>query len=234
MKKYIILLSLLFVTMHSFSQDGEDDDKLGVNKTNFIHNYINFGFMMPIGEEEGAAILYGKSHTFTYGIRYRYRVVDFFAFGLGLNYTNQVWHNKQISSKAIPDNTLYDKEKFFTNNLGSDVFIRFTTGNDDNTLGNYIDIGAYGEWVYSNSRELTINSDDPDNSLAYEYYNVTFKNLNYFQKINYGLITRIAYGKYVLFAKYRMSDMFTDDFKELITPVEFPRVIVGFEIGLHK
>jgi len=240
MKKTLIILLISIISFSGIAQIKEDttinksEKKFGPNKTHYVHSYINLGFMMPLTEGEGADILYGKSHTFTYGARYKFKIADFFALGAGLNYTYKVWHLNQIESKLVPDNTLYDKERIMTNNLAGDVFMRFNIGKRNNTIGNYIDLGGYGEYAYSRSREVTINADNPNNPLGAEYSTLTNYYLNYLEKLNYGLHARFGYGKFVLFGKYRLSNLFTDDFKTARSTSEFPRLIIGLEMGLHK
>jgi len=235
MKQFIIVLSILFVGFSAFAQDDDIGGKFGANKTHFVHSHLSLGFMMPLPEGEGMDLLYGKSHSITYGVRYKLRIADFFALGAGLNYTYNVWHIDQNDSKSIPSNILFDKEKIYSNNLGGDAYIRFNVGKRTNTIGNFIDLGGYGEWAYGRLWKTTINNDDTENPLFSEFTTTTSHKLDWLEKINYGLSARIGYGKFVIFGKYRLSDVFTKDFKEdLATDVEFPRLIIGFEIGFHK
>jgi hypothetical protein len=122
-----------------------------------------------------------------------------------------------------------------TNNLGGDVFLRFNIGKRKNTVGNYIDLGAYGEWVYGSSWKM-INeyAGTVGSPLEFKRGVFTAENLEFLESINYGLQARIGYGKFVLFGKYRMSDMFTQNFKDNISGTDLPRLIVGLELGLHK
>ena len=225
----------LLISFAAFSQkEDAGEDKFGPNKTHFVHPYLSLGFMTPPGEGEGADILYGKSHIITYGVRYKLKLADFFALGAGINYTYQVWHMKQVDTKIIPTSVLYDKEKIMSNNLGGDAFLRINIGKTSNKVGNYIDIGAYGEWAYSTTKKITDYFENPDIVTSSKYGIVSFKHLNYLEKFNYGLETRLAYGRYVLFGKYRMSDLFTQDFKDVVGTTELPRLVIGLEIGFHK
>ena len=216
------------------TEEKESKDKFGPNKTHFVHAYLSLGFMTPPTEGEGADILYGKSHLITYGVRYKLKLAEFFALGAGVNYTYQVWHMKQVDTKLIPDNTLSDKEKLMSNNLGADAFLRINIGKRKNTIGNYIDLGAYGEWAYTTSRKLTNDADLANDPSGFDYATATSYKLNYFEKINYGVEARLAYGKFVLFGKYRLSDIFTQDFKDAVSVTDMPRLIVGLELGWHK
>ncbi|MCD4792396.1 MAG: hypothetical protein K8R54_04120 [Bacteroidales bacterium] len=233
MKKIITIMFALLISFAAFSQkDGEK--KFGADKTHFVHPYLSLGFMTPPTEGEGADILYGKSHIITYGVRYKLKLADFFALGAGINYTYQAWHMDQVDTKIIPTPVLYDKEKILSNNLGGDIFLRINIGKRTNTIGNYIDLGGYGEWAYNTKRKITNYFENPDIITSSQYGIGSYIHLNYMKEFNYGLETRIAYGRYVIFGKYRMSDLFTQDFKDVAGSTELPRLVVGIEVGFHK
>ncbi len=236
-----LLLFLLFTSSFAFAQPDTLKVKkerkkveFGPNKTHYVHAYFNFLFATPPEEGNDADIFYGKTHSISYGVRYRFKIADFFAVGAGLNYTYYAWHFKQTENKKIPTSALYDKEKLKINTLGADVFIRFKIGkNKKSSVGNYIDAGAYADWDYYDSRQFT-NFVNNTNSDGYSTYTGINSKLNYLNKINYGAELRLGYGKIVLFGKYRLSDMFTPDYKQLVSNTELPRLMIGLEIGLHK
>lgn len=237
MKRLSILFFINFISIYVFSQKditNKIDNNFGSNKKHFAYSYIGIGFMTPPTEDEGANIIYGKSHTFTYGIKYKYKIANVFSIGLGINYNYQTWHLKQDESKLIPDNILYDKEKISTNNIASEVFFRFNFGKRDNSIGNYIDIAPYGEWVYKSERELTLSSANSNLTIGEEYNVITNVHLNYVNRYNYGLKLRFGLGRLSIFGKYRMSDFFTQDFKSSLSNTELDRLVVGIEIGLHE
>jgi len=231
MKKLIFFLLISTISIFSFSQ--ETKSTFGTNNTYFIHSYVGFGFMSPPKYGEGADIIYGKSNSFIYGIKYKLKVSNVISFGIGINYNYQAWKLKQTNNKKIPVNTLYDKEKIIINNIGGEFFIRFNVGKRDSSIGNYIDISPYGEWAYRSARETKLNSSN--GTVLGEDYNVTTNvNLNYIEKINYGLQLKFALGRIALVGKYRLSDLFTEDFKSSISKTELPRLIIGIELGLHE
>ncbi len=208
--------------------------EFGPKNMHYAHAYFNFLFALPPEEGTDADIFFGKSHSVSYGIRYRFKIAGFFALGAGINYTYYAWHFKQYDAKKIPSSTIYDKEKLKINALGADVFIRFMFGkNKKSPVGNYADIGAYGDWDFYDSRQYTnfVNQTNPD---GYKTNTGINSKLNYLTKINYGPELRLGYGKTVLFAKYRISDLFTPEYKEIISPTELPRLMIGLEIGFHQ
>ena len=58
----------------------------------------------------------------------------------------------------------------------------------------------------------------------------TVTRLNYLNDGNYGAYAQFGINRYVVYAKYRLSDMFNNS----VQYSELPRLIVGFQIGLHK
>jgi hypothetical protein len=231
----LFLFAFVFIISPLFSQEDDDEtSNFGANKRHYVHAYINTGFMLTSSDGSGGDIIYGKSHSITPGVRYKLKISEVFAVGASLNYTYNVWHLRQTDDKQIPNTILYNKEKLLNHNLGADAFFRFNLGKRTNTVGNFIDLGAYGEWSYSNARKYYINVDLHLDPRAFDYYITTQKNLVYLEKLNYGLTARFGYGKYIIFGRYRMTDIFTPEFKEAISTTEFPRLIIGFEIGLHK
>lgn len=235
MKKITLLFILSWISIISFSQNSitNKTNNFGPNKTHFIYSFIGLGIMSPPKAGEGADIIYGNSKSFIYGIKYKYRISNIFSVGTGLNYNFQSWHLQQNNNKIIPTTELYDKEKIVTNNFGSEFFIRINIGKRDSTIGRYIDIAPYGEWAFKTSRETKIISSN--NTFLGEEYNTTSNiNLNYIGKFNYGLQLKFALGRFALTGKYRLSNLFTNDFKTSVSNTELPRLILGIEIGLHE
>jgi len=248
MKNVSLLLFLIFATSLSFAQTDtlkvktdtgnvkKDRKKVefGPGKTHYAYAYFNFMFATPPEEGTDADIFYGKSHSISYGVRYRLKLAKFFAVGAGVNYTYYAWHFKQNDNKKIPTSIIYDKEKLKINALETDVFFRFNFGkNKKSPVGNYIDIGGYGDRNFSTKRQFT-NYINDGNTTGYSDYTGINTGLNYMNDINYGAEFRAGYGSMLLFAKYRLSDMFTPEFKNEISSTELPRLMIGFEIGFHK
>ncbi len=242
MRIFKITLLILFIGNFSFAQTKDTvsinkkhkkEILFGANKTHYVHAYFNFMFATPPDEGNDADIFYGKSHSVSYGVRYRFKIADFFAIGAGLNYTYYAWHFKQTDTKRIPTSVIYDKEKLKINTLGADVFLRFNFGKRNNTVGNYLDLGGYGDWDFYDSREFTnyVNLTSPD---GYSTNTGINSKLNYLNKINYGAEIRAGYGKVVLFTKYRLSNLFTNEYKNTVSSTELPRLTIGIEIGFHK
>jgi len=236
MKKYYIILFFFINSIYTFSQENvkSNTSNFGQNKKHFAYSFVNFGFITPPSEGNGADIIYGQSHIFTYGIKYKYKINDIFSIGAGINYNSQIWYLQQNSSKIIPNNIIYVKEKIQLNNIGAETFLRFNIGKRNNSIGNYIDISPYGEWSYKTKHETVTNSTNSNIILGEEYNVITNVNLNYIEIFNYGIKLSVGFGRVSIFSKYRISNIFIPEFKTLINNTELNRFVLGFEIGLHE
>ncbi len=235
-KKYYIILFFSIISLYTFSQENvkTNTSNFGQNKKHFAYSFINFGFIIPPSEGNGADIIYGQSHIFTYGIKYKYKINNIFSIGTGINYNSQIWNLQQNSSKTIPNNIIYDKEKIQLNNIGTETFLRFNIGKRNNSIGNYIDISPYAELSYKTKHETVINSINSNNILGEEYNVTTNVHLNYIENFNYGIKLIFGLGRVSFFGKYRISNIFTPEFKTSISNTELNRLIIGLEIGLHE
>ncbi len=240
MKKFTFIFILLLLSVFSFSQDTLKVKKerkqveFGPKNTHYYYAFLNFMFPTIPDNGNDAEIFYGKSHSVSYGIRYRIKLSSFFAIGTGLNYTYYVWHFKQTDNKKIPTSNIYDKEKLKINALEADVFFRIKISNNKKSpVGNFVDIGIHEDYGFSTKRQFKNYLNIPGTE-GFATYTGENSDLNYLNKFNFGAELRIGFGSVVLFGKYRLSDMFTKDFKKFVSPTELQRLSIGFELGLHK
>jgi hypothetical protein len=144
--------------------------------------------------------------------------------GMDLGINSASYKIKQNDSKTVPDNTINDKEKIQVNAVASSAMLRINVGRRGNYIGNYLDLGAYGDWNFQKKHKTTnTNSDN-------EKVKVSTSKLKYVEDFSYGFLTRVGIGRYALKARYRISDIF----KSTYEMPELPRLIVGFEVGLFR
>jgi hypothetical protein len=230
--KNIFTIILLTLSIGAFSQDillqqNVKADSVrptyGPNLKNFFHGYIGIGFPFSTSQESG----YTKpvaSANFDFGVRYKRRFTNYLAMGMDLGISSVSYRIKQNDSKTVPDITINDKEKILVNALGSSAWLRINVGRRGNYVGNYLDLGAYGDWNFQKKHKTTnTNSDN-------EKVKISTSKLKYVEDFSYGFLTRVGIGRYALTARYRMSDIFISSYD---IP-ELPRLIVGFEVGLFR
>jgi len=228
--KRIILLALLLVTASAYTQEilleqNVKSDSIrptrGPNLKNFTHFYIGVGFPFHINEEV-TYTKFGTSTALDFGFRYKRKFSNFFATGFDLGIGSSTYNLSQDVPKTVPDTIINEKEKFRILSFSPSAYLRFNFGRRGNYVGNYLDLGAYGSW---NMRKLhfTINKNEMD-----EKVRVETTRLDYMESFAYGFLARAGTNRYVLTAKYRMSDIF----KSSYSIPELPRLTVGVEVGL--
>src|SRR6185369_1637111 len=93
-----------------------------------------------------------------------------------------------------------------------------------NYLGYYFDLGIRGEWDHS-IRHI-IKNKLPDGS----YARSSIKALPYVNRFNYHVVGRIGLNKILIYAAYRLSDLF----KSKYDYPELPRLTTGIEISIFR
>ena len=230
--KNILTIILILLSFGAFSQDillqqNVKADSVrptyGPNLKNFLHGYIGIGFPFSTSKESG----YTKpmaSTNINFGIRYKRRFTNYLATGIDLGINSASYKIKQNDSKTVPDNTINDKEKIQVNAVASSAWLRINVGRRGNYIGNFLDLGAYGDWNFQKKHKTTnTNSDN-------EKVRVTTSKLKYVEDFSYGVFTRVGFGRYALTGSYRLSDIF----KSSYDMPELPRLIVGVEVGLFR
>jgi hypothetical protein len=230
--KNIFTIILLSLSLGAFSQDillqqNVKSDSIrptyGPNLKNFFHGYVGIGFPFSTSEESG----YTKpmaSTNFDFGVRYKRRFTNYLAMGVDLGINSASYKLKQNDSKTVPDNTINDKEKIQVNAVESAAWLRINVGRRGNYIGNYLDLGAFGDWNFQKKHKTTNTNSDG------EKIKVSTSKLKYVEDFSYGVLTRIGVGRYALTARYRLSDIF----KSSYAMPELPRLIVGVEVGLFR
>jgi len=227
---FILLLSFLFLTANTqeivFSQDVKSDTvrpTKGPNLKYFTHPYIGLGFPLYTNED----VTYtktGSSMIVDYGVRFKRRFTNTFAVGLDLSMNWAAYKIKQAAGKSFPGSAINKKEKFQVNSLTPAVYARINVGKRGNFVGNFMDLGAYGSWNWKRAHKTTNENDEG------ERVKVLTSRLTYMESLSYGLLARIGINRYVLSARYRLSDLF----KSSSAIPEVPRFSAGLEVGLFK
>jgi hypothetical protein len=220
-----ITLSAQQINFDSFT--GDDDYQIyGANQKNFSHFYFGYGLFAD-QSETGAAINHGKTNSFQLGLRYKRQLNSTFAFGYDTYWMKNNFNLKQNTDKSLPNNVLNDSEKLVFNNLGLELYLRINFVKRDMKMGNFLDLGAFGDWTYR-TKHVTINDFEDDLLSGKEI--ITYRQLKYPQTFNYGVRGRIGFNRYVITGEYRFSNLFKDDFD---LP-ELARLQIGLQIGIHR
>lgn len=250
MKRYLLLLGLLISLQGKILaqkvllyQDVAQDtvkQTFGPNLKYFGHFYGGFG-MMAGPAETGSEIDYLKSHEFLMGYRFKYKVGKVYGLGFDATVTFQSVFLKQEEGKTLPTPDLYEEEKLKFTNVGLGFYNRFNFGKRGNYVGNFLDLGVYGNLMPFKTH---IYEDDHLFGLVgpldgVKKVKVRETGLKYLSDTNYGFLARIGFNRYVLYGNYRLSDLFNSGYGVARTDGvikrygELPRLSVGFQIGIH-
>lgn len=200
----------------------------GPNLRTFSHTYIGFGFYALQSEGSGSDIRFWHSGTFHVGKRFKFKITDYWAWGVELEYFRQDFELKQNSDKMFPNNILHDQERLVLDNGGLALYNRINFSRRGNIIGNFLDIGGYINGSFSIKHIAKDEVDDP----AYGSERVISirKKLNYAERYQYGIKARLGFNRYVVTANYRLSDIINSSIPGIS---ELSRLSVGLELGIH-
>jgi hypothetical protein len=233
MKRSLALILICFITGTAvaqqvvMSQDVESDTTKKEKSGSKTVSDIFIGYGLIIGEQhEGAKTVTGGTNNFRTGIRTVRKFGKTIGLGYELLYSKRSYRLIQDDKKILPYPFKHDKEKIIFNDLDASLFMRFTYSGKEKSIGNFIDIGGGGGWVFKSTH---LSQDKiPGNSPAKKFM---FKEtgLSYTEDFQYFALVRLGFGRYVVYGEYRLSDVFPEG---SVYP-ELPRITAGLQIGLH-
>lgn len=238
MKKLIFIISLSFISFFAFNQtilmdvDVNQDTivpKWGKNLRHFTHFYISYGFVATDFEGDGAKIKYGTSGEFTFGMRYKFKLANFYAMGAELDWTTVNYGIDQNKDKTFPNNIIHNKEHINCNFLNLGYYNRFNFDRRGNKIGKFLDLGVYGS-LLTHSSHFYVDKKNPNMIYYSEKSKVRNYNPLYIESFAYGVNARLGFDAFVFYAKYRLSNLILPKYD---TFPEIPRLTVGMQIGLH-
>lgn len=229
--KIIAVSTLVLLVNSSFAQEiliSEDvksdtiQPEKGPNLKHYKHLYWGISFPF-VTNEDVAYTQAGLSAITDFGLRFKRKLNKTFSVGTDFSFNWASYRIKQDEFKSIPDSTEHKREKFMINSISPDLYARINFGRRGNSIGTYLDLGAYGSL---NVKRAYFTYDKIDG----EIIKTTTSRLKYMEKYAYGLLARIGTNNLALTAKYRLSKPFTEEsgFAEL------PKLSVGLEIGVFK
>ncbi len=200
-------------------------EKNGPNLKHYKHPYIGFGFAATQSENKSSNVDLGLSSNFIFGYRTKLKISNFYAIGYDISYNLSWYRLSQTNDKRTPDSLQNDKERLTFHNFELGLYNRFNFGKRGNIIGKFIDLGAYADWTFLCSH-FTKNKNDANDNI----YKTKVTHLKYYEAFNYGVLTRIGINRWVVYANYRLSDLFKSSYNY----AELPRLTIGVQIGLHK
>jgi hypothetical protein len=195
--------------------------KKGPNTLRFTHVYLSLSTFIKTSAAQ-ADPKYPGSLLYCLGLRTKYKIAEWYALGYELEYRLSNFRYAKIHDNL----TNHDVDRILGNSLALSFFQRFNFDKRGNYIGKFMDMGIYGELPFSTSNILIDHKD----TLSSGQQKLVLTGLKYLNFMNYGLTLRLGYNRLVLFAMYRLSDVFKPSYNRL----DLPRLNVGLQIGIHK
>jgi len=207
-------------------------EKKGPNMRYYGHFYEGIGTVAPYNNLKGATAESHRSSEFIFGYRYKIKLLSFYA--IGLDVSNR-WLRYGIKSEGVPgaaelasnplsEAGLVDKLSMSLSSLGAEAYNRINIGKRGNVLGNFIDIGIKGEWIYGSRLILKSNAAEGD------YFTKTRevrKKLDFIEQFSTLVTARIGINKIGIYGYYRLSDLIETEY----TTPELPPLTVGLQVA---
>ena len=236
LRKPFLILVFLIGTNSLFGQDDSADKydrnlkaltlhKKGPNLDYYGHPFIGYGFIAG-QSNDSAQLKYGKSSAFNIGYLWKWRMSKWLELGFDAAYHYSSFHLEQDSSKIVPNKLIHKREKIVFNSAQVAPFLRFKIRNRHHSTGTFIDLGAYGGVNYR-IKNQTVELNQTLGAGKTKKVNV---NLEYIERLEYGILARVGLNRFVFYGRYRLSNLFTP---ESDLP-ELPNMEIGLRIGLHQ
>lgn len=188
----------------------------GANRTFFTSSYFAVGSILGSSTGDSSlAMATGKSWELKYGISYKIRACNYYGVVFNFDYGRQAFYQEPVD----PQNKY---EKYILNNAGLGLMNRFNFGKRGNRVGNYLELGASGQYAFMVRKKVLTQKDDKD--AVYKSLKATFNDPHEINKLNYYADARLGFGHYVVYGRYLLSDILNDK----ANGAQFPAITVGF------
>lgn len=195
----------------------------GPNRKHFGHFFLGLHSIAGAPEFNTDKLKGLRSWVFEFGYRYKRRFSQTLSAGAELGFKKMSYSIKHWEMLHTPEATEIDKHKLIFVQTGLGLYQRFNySKRRGNYVGNYIDIGVYGDWNLSTRQVYQFRNDADEKVL------IRKSNLNYITPFEYGILTRFGFNRFAAKATYRLSDHFEENSKL----GEMPRFTFGLEFGL--
>ncbi len=204
-------------------------DPFGPNQRHYVHAYASVGLLFGPPDAQGGKIKVPHSLYSSLGTRYKFKIGEVYSLGLDLGLDRYSYELKQVPSKRVPDNIRHKKEEMVLNCATAAFWHRFNFGRRGNHIGSFFDLGAFGEYAFGRKHIYVDEVGVPEA----KDQQVKTRGLTYVRPWQYGALMRAGYNRFVLFGKYRLSDIFKESEPGKFMP-ELPRFLVGLQFGFHR
>ena len=204
---FIVALLGLVQTMNAqtvlMEQDVNQDTiipEFGKNRKHYFSSFVGVSILPTQIDSDSVQLKTGNSTLVTAGFYYKYKVSKVYSL------VGSFYYGQSVYKFETEKDVKYNKLK--ANDVRLELANRFNFGKRGNVVGNYIELGVSGSYVYSTKLQTKRIVDDP--SVNYETLELELTGLKYIQKPNYSVHARLGFNKIAITADYRLSDL-TDE-----------------------
>lgn len=188
----------------------------GANRKFFTSSYISAGSILGASTADSSVpMATGKSWEFKYGISYKIRANNFYSVVFDIDYSRQAFYQEPLDEQN-------KYEKYILNNAGLGLMNRFNFGKRGNRVGNYLELGASGQYAFMVRKKVLTENEDKD--AIYKSLKATFNAPHEVNRLNYYADARLGFGHYIVYGRYLLSDILN----EKANGGQLPAITVGF------
>ncbi|MFO8087911.1 MAG: hypothetical protein R6T91_08965 [Bacteroidales bacterium] len=202
----------------------DEEPEIGPNRKIFYHFYMSGGLSFGLSAQSKSPVSPWLSSYVDYGFRYKRKLSEFYSLGVESFLSNKNFRLADKDRRTFPDERHYDREMVHLLTYGLGFYNRFNFGKRGNYIGNFLDLGVYGDWIFLSRYYYEDEYNDNQSRRISQY------SPHYLKSLKYGVLARVGFNNIVVFGQYRLS--------ELIDPntgyEDLPLLTVGFQIGFHK
>lgn len=196
----------------------------GMNRKHYRHPFIGMGFFAGGAGGPTGKIKTADSWAFEYGVRYKRKFTHYLSAGADWSFSRLQYSPSAWEVASLMGDASLKSEKLVLVQTGLGLYQRFNwQKRRGDFIGRFLDVGVYGNWTFASRHVYSFEQ------ATGERVKVKKSGLDYVSPFDYGLLARIGFGNFVLKSSYR----FSDHFKSESGLEEFPRLYIGFEMGLH-
>ncbi len=238
MKRILFLTVVLSMSTQLFAQvqrfkttvsNDTSETDFGKNKKN------NVSFTMQVGAYMLSEKAFQPYYSTYFGIavEYNHKVAEWYSYGFDFNFGNSGFvMSKKQADKTFPDTIIHQRENITITSLGSVLYqrINFFNKHRGEILGNYLDIGVYGNlhvgsfYYYRDNEKIGLSN------FFSKKQDVYYRGLDFITLGDYGAVVRLGRNWFSVFARYRLSELMKSSYKKDYAYPEMPNFITGIRV----
>jgi hypothetical protein len=198
--------------------------KFGPNRLFFVTFYSHLG-ALPGPQVYGAQTNWW-SYSLAYGVRMKLKFFSWNSLVWDIGYRCDRFSIRQKVPKLYPLTTdNHVRERISLHNFSFTLCDRINFGKRGNVLGNWLDFGVYGDYIFRSANVFLDQHYDSNGTQGHNFrVRTSIIGLPYVEKMNYGITVRAGGEITSVFIQYRVNKLFS---VETPNDRDLSRIIVG-------